>query len=174
MNEAVFDNISSNTTVFLAARWGYYFRRSLINKEGPVWIRDEFSKERSAKENLNVLKRGIERTIRAIQNKGARVILVGSPPEFPQDIPARYWQFNEILSIPLSQHQAQTSPVSNIFDQAKDKYNISIIKLDNFFCEKDQCIAGKDSFLYFRDNDHISPNAAETLAPLFGPIFNAR
>lgn len=171
INEAVFSTISPNTLVFLAARWGYYHQRSPINKEGPVWIKDRFSEERSEEENLKVLSRGFKRTIQAINDKGAKVIVIASPPEFHQDVPTRYWQFDEILTIPLSSHKKQTNDISGVLDQLIKRYGVKVIKTEDFYCDKEACHAGRDGSLYFRDNDHISPGAAKYLTPLFDCAF---
>ena len=136
INETVLANIHPGMTVFLVARWTYYTNRSSITKEGPVWIKDSLSFERSENENHKVLQRGLIRTVQYLQDRGTSVVLVNTVPEFPKNVPDTYWRFDKNVSVTRKKYDQRVKKITPIMQNIEEKFNIIYIEPSDIFAIK--------------------------------------
>jgi len=169
--EKVFSLIKPNDTVFLVGRWTYYTRKSIISKEGPAWINDEHSHEISETENYKVFERALEKTVKAIKEKGANPVIVNTVPEFPKSVPESYYRFEKDIVVSRDLVERNRKRTTDIMKHVADKKAVSYVDPLLAFCVSEECSGVEGGTVYFSDNDHINLNGALKLSPLFNEFF---
>lgn len=170
-NEAIFENIKAGDTVFLVARWTYYTRKSLINKDGPVWLNDEHSTEISEAENYRVFADALGYTVQAIKDKGAKPVLVSTVPEFLRSVPEAYFLFGKQVTVSKGLMNQNRGKTDMILRDIAEKTDVLYIDPSSAFCDDIRCTGNENEMIYFSDNDHLNLVGAKKAAPLFEAAF---
>ena len=169
--EKILSVIKQGDIVFLVGRWTYYTHKSLINKEGPTWINDQQSHEISEEENYGVFERALERTIKAIQEKGAKPVVVNTVPEFSKSVPEAYYRFAQNIEVSRSLVEKNRQKTTVIMKRVLREVGGAYFDPLNAFCNKQKCYGASAEEIYFSDNDHINLKGALKLSPLMDRFF---
>jgi hypothetical protein len=173
--------------VALLAGWG-----------GRIYVSDHLSQSPSAQsteENAANLKVGVESEIAALETAGKRVILVDDFPEFSFDpvesiryrqMPLRralnrlllsdepeQWQ-NTSEDAALELTPAKRAASTEFADIAKADPSLSLVSLQDDFCQGGRCYFANESDLYYFDGDHLSDAGAMRIMPLFSKSMEHR
>lgn len=111
------------------------------------------------------------RTIKALRDTGADVLVLGQAPEFPSP-PVQCVAYGEYfgggsencLAIPREKAM-EPNVLSNalIAQVVKDRPDVSALFLGDIFCDAQTCRAGKGETFLFRDGNHLSRDGAQVL-----------
>lgn len=108
-----------------------------------------------------------------IISKNRKVYITKPIPEASVDIwsvaakSKLYGLSNQGLSIPMSDYLSINKETLEAQNKASLRYNISLLDLSSFFCEKEICNFTKNGMPLFFDDDHMSWKASASLAPIF-------
>lgn len=171
INDSILSSIQSGDIIFLVARWTYYARKSLLNKEGPVWLNNGQSHEISEIENYRVLGKALDQTIKSIKSKGATPIVVGTLPEFSKSVPEAYFLFKKQVVVSRFMFDQNRRKTHELLNKISEENNVIYIDPSTEFCDDNKCIGNEGKEIYFFDNDHISAKGALKIAPMFYDAF---
>ncbi len=174
INKLILSQIEEGTIVFLAARWTYYQNKSPINREGPVWLEDIHSSTINNHQSAQALHRGLEATIKAIQDKQGIPVLVGSGPEFYKDVPEAIYLSGHDVKIERQIVENRNADISSLMSSLSQKYDIKYINTLDTLCDQKFCYGSREGNALFFDNDHLNTTGAELLSPSFETIFIER
>lgn len=127
-------------------------------------------------------------TIEGLLNSGTKLVLVYPIPEMGFDVPKAFKErFKNISDLSLKAHLRnrplnitkdryleRANNVINAFDSIKDHTNLIRLKPDEVLCDQQRCYAHNDEFLYYYDDNHLSPQAANMLIQSLTPNLRKR
>ena len=171
INNEVIEFILSESIqhVVLVSKWNAYHlkKEHLINLDYP----DEI--------NQRAFEICFKQTVERLIEVGVNIWIVRQVPHQKQDPPrilanaVRYK--NKILpsGITIQEHTRIQSTANNVIDRLKQP-GVHILDPTPYFFQKgdEKCILSIGGMSLYRDFDHLSPEGAIMLAPIFKPIFN--
>jgi peptidoglycan/LPS O-acetylase OafA/YrhL len=161
-------------TVFLVARWAISAEGMRYGSEQgrPVVISPE-----GIKDNPRVLKAGLERTLRFLTDHGFQTVFVNQVPEIGWNVPstlARKLLFGHTLSnvIPtIEDYQKRQHNMIRIVNELNPLYSFKVADVASVLCATTHCLAEKDGYSLYKDDDHLSIYGASLLSDLFTDFF---
>ena len=176
---AILDIIESRQTlqtVILIARWARYVDPAPYRAENGelIFLYDELGRARNAQENLEILRRGAERTLIALGRLQRRVVVLGPVPEVGLDVPdvmaKTRWREQPLhLPAPRAAFDARQQPVLQLWRDMADRHaHVRFVPIHALFCDASDCAVADATGrpLYF-DGDHLAGGGAQRLQPLF-------
>jgi peptidoglycan/LPS O-acetylase OafA/YrhL len=169
--------------VALLAGWG-----------GRIYVPDQLSGSptaQSSDQNTANLTAGLKNEIEDLESVGKRVVLIDDFPEFTFDpvesvryrrMPLRRALNRLLLSDEPEQWQSTSQDASlelipakraasaEFVGLAKRDSKLTLVSLNDQFCQKGQCNFATDSELYYFDGDHLSDVGAMKVMPLFSNL----
>lgn len=159
-------------TVILVAEWANYTQGYRWGVEGVAFYEDKETKKLSLKENTRVFSRGLNRTIKMLNQYGKKVIFIKSVPEYQQDVP-NYLAKSMALTgkadmgeytIDRDAYFSRNSEVEQSLNENEYLLKNQVIDSFEILCPNDICqyITNKHDVLYSDDN-HLSEAGAKLL-----------
>jgi hypothetical protein len=111
---------------------------------------------------------GLGSLVRTLRRQGIHVLVLGATPKPPQDVP-------ECLSAHLSNAPACTAPTADEVDAAvaaRERRAVSraggtYLDVAPWICTETRCAVVVGNLLVFRDDNHVTPEFARWLTPVF-------
>ena len=185
-NNAVVEFILSHKklkTVILACRWaindsGHEFKNEdKINIE----LRDILTENNhhEAQSNSVLLKKGLDRTLNALNKKGRNTVIVSDVPEIGFDVMRAYWLSEvmgtsfEYLLPTIKEYSERNKNVSLMIQGLAMRYsNIAEVHPESLlFDNKGRAIIMDKNGPIYRDDDHLSTNGALYISSAFDDLF---
>lgn len=173
-------------TVILVARWAVYTEgraRALGPAERsdktPVLFTDLNGSVLNRAERLAAFERGLNQTITSLESAGKSVVLVYPIPEVGYDVPTTLAKLEASgrsasdFVRPIELFWGRQRAVLEVLDRIAEKKTLPRIYPHKALCNNGQCLTYRSGKPLYRDDDHLSIPGAETIAPLFDPIFQA-
>ncbi|MCA9177664.1 MAG: acyltransferase [Planctomycetales bacterium] len=160
--------------VVLVSRWAGYLCIRENGKDNTL-LADEQSRTYSRAESKRVLDRGLHRTVRALEDAGARVWLMKQIPAQTEDPLAKMIRgmrrdATAITGVSLAEHQQHTRDVNEVFAALPTVTLIDPAR--HCFDEQHRSRLGTSDHSYYIDTCHLSTVGAETLVrPALEPVF---
>lgn len=157
--------------VMLTGRWTL-FTGNYHGSRGGSFLVDEADKSLNYNNSRRVLHASIERTVKALNELGIAVMLIGQSPEFEPN-PNRCYVKNRLIFAdvtlcvrkPREVAEKMLGAYNAILSEAAGRTSKTVfLRLDDLFCDKDYCWAVKDKIPLFNDGHHISSQAALQIA----------
>ena len=127
----------------------------------------------SFEKNLAVFKRGLERTIRFLQEKKIKVVVLLDIPEIGWNVPEvlakksllEYWGIHvqsKYLLPTIDEYYERQKEIIALFEDARRKYGITLIRAyaPLFKSSKYVKLFDKKEYLLYSDDDHLSIHGA--------------
>lgn len=166
--------------IFIFSRWPFNISGERFNnKEGGIEIGENHYFIPINKNNLikneereKLIFNEIENFINEIFKMRRKIYIVMSVPEMGWEIPknlARQLHFNKkieitTLSISKEVYLERNKKVFSFFSEIKEKYNLSLIFLEDIFCNEKRCFAHKRGVPLYFDDDHMSKEGANLIS----------
>lgn len=168
----------SLTTVILVSRWTLTAdgRRYLNESGADTFVRDTQSQEVGLSENAAVFRRGLERTLAALNEAGKRIVVVGPVPEIGFDVPttlARNLWFKRGFEIEPGREAffARQRFVLDTLQDLQRQAAFVLLQPYQLLCDTARCRIGSNDRPLYVDDNHLSITGAASLRPLFEPVF---
>ena len=160
INKRVFNYIKNNKIEYLilAARWSYYTDGGYSGRNFSYISLNKVS-ERSKSLSRKAFEYGLEKTLKAYEDLGVKVIIIKQIPEQKYD-PIDLYSKSKIyknknlenLSVKLNEHLTLQNFVNKLFLNA----NATIFSFDNSFCQNYSCPVGNNDVSYYSDTNHLT------------------
>lgn len=173
-------------TVILIARWAVYTEgraRALGPTERsdttPVLFTELDGTVLNQAQRLTAFEKGLNRTITTLKASGKSVVLVYPIPEVGYDVPTTLAKLEASgrsatdFVRPVDLFWGRQRSVFEVLDRAVEKKTLVPIYPHKVLCKNEQCLTYRAGKPLYRDDDHLSIPGAETIAPLFEPIFQS-
>ena len=152
--------------VFLAARWTYYTDGGYAGTNFSHIGLDQNDKN-SKQLSRNAFIVGLKKTIDAYSEIGTKLYIITQAPQQryePKDVYYKFFDNNEELlknnlakrSISTSDHRHLQSFVAGAFTAFAKDDRVTVINLDNIYCNDDKCLIGNEHGSFYKDNNHLS------------------
>lgn len=168
--------MESLQTVIVAARWPRYVEGTRLASEGKstlvLYPEGNTANSGNSSRNAALVEQGLRRLRDRVLHSGKRLILVGSVPEIPWDVPSSIK--GHILfgrSIPedpaFSEITGRQDRTNTILERVASMAGITLVAIAERICTP-ACPTHDASAVYYRDNNHLTPVGARLLvsAPL--------
>jgi peptidoglycan/LPS O-acetylase OafA/YrhL len=117
--------------------------------------------------DTNLLREGLDGTVRALVGAGKKVMIIGDSPTFPfqpvKCIAPRPFSIGRepICTINVKQYLSEHQKSWNVIEQVISKYKHTVFySQETLFCNDIECSMQKEGKLMFRDNDHLSKDGS--------------
>lgn len=178
-NESVWALIESRQDlplIILAARWPLSVEGTRYSVEGGGTVRLQWAgpphKHPPQSDNATIFEAGLRLTLARLRAMGRTVVLLGPVPEFDWDIPSVASRASFIgrqapKLLDAKKAAARTARTEDILRRIADsEQDVRYIPLSDLFCDDRVCRSvGPDGLPYYRDDDHLTRQAAEDLLP---------
>lgn len=174
INESLLKIISDKNIkiVVIHAEWANYTKGFRWNDPGVALYTDAFTETPALSENINVIRRGLHRTIGALHNTNKIIILVKSVPEYGINIPkflVKNYLFNNDPTLGLYATNSDTYrmrdlEIEELFKEYHALSNIHFVEPVEIFCPNGSTcnyMNGKD--VLYTDGNHLSFHGASLL-----------
>ena len=162
-------------TVLLLARWARYVDPAPYRGENGelIFLHDAQGRATDQAENLQLLRRGAQRTLAALSDLQRRVVILGPIPEVGADVPSvmakALWRTQplHLVATRAAFNERQRAVLALFHDLADQYTNVTFVPVHDLFCDSTACefaVAGLP--LYF-DGDHLAGAGAARFEPLF-------
>jgi peptidoglycan/LPS O-acetylase OafA/YrhL len=171
LNDVV--NNSNIDTVIMVAEWANYTEGRRWGDTITSYYTDKYSKSNSIDENVKVFERGLKRTLELLANRGIKIIIVGSVPEYNLRVPeylGKLYRFYNSTKIPreyLITYKDYEKRNANVF---KAFGNANVYKLANYidtfklFCNGTFCeYMDNDNNVFYQDASHVSYSGSKVI-----------
>ena len=166
-------------TVILASRWAVYADGTSygIEPTAKYIIADDETGTPGLARNRNTFIRSFEGTIKALEDAGKRVVIVGPVPEVGWNVPK--WLATQKLTGRTD--QARIAPsyadfierqhvvLSEIGRLAKAP-DVTAVFPDQVLCDAESCDVSEDDQPFYTDDDHLSLKGAAKVSGIFDPV----
>lgn len=162
--------------ILLSARWGFYSGHMV--GDGPSSGRSlaldaAEGNHRDDARSREVLAIGLERTVRALQQTGARVVFIGQVPPLGADpYPCierqSTWREVEEQCIAVEYAERRGEAVWTL-DMARSLSGLASFDPFDVFCAGQQCRITRDGRMLYNDADHLNNHGSRILAAQLGP-----
>lgn len=127
-------------------------------------------------ENAAVFRRGLERTLAALNEAGKRIVVVGPVPEIGFDVPttlARNLWFKRGFEIEPGREAffARQRFVLDTLQDLQRQAAFVLLQPYQLLCDTARCRIGSNDRPLYVDDNHLSITGAASLRPLFEPVF---
>lgn len=164
----------------LIARWGIVAfgrtQQELSSGAPQVFVSDKETHQASLTENWAVFKRGMSRTLHALQGRQVTVLL--DPPDFDVDVPtqlAREANLGEIggtVRFPLHSAAAPEGVLRKMFADFKGRDHFNLIDLSQSLCVNKECLVALGGHSLYIDDNHLSSAGAAYVEGALNPFFD--
>lgn len=161
-------------TVFLVARWA-------ISAEGTRYGTESGSPvvftPGGVKDNPRVLKAGLEKTLRFLDDLNIKAVFVNQVPEIGWNVPstlAREQLFDHsATNLPPTRdaYQKRQYKVASIVYDLTRQYSFKIVDVAKVMCPQHNCLIEKNGRSLYKDDDHLSVYGASLVSDLFMELF---
>jgi peptidoglycan/LPS O-acetylase OafA/YrhL len=116
------------------------------------------------------------KTVEFLLEAGKKVYVADTRPIFPSgpesckfERTRAPWGTTQIIcSMTLAEYHAQTALYSGMFESIARRHpEVTILKSEYVFCDKQECRLARDGVLLYRDHDHLSLQGDDVLAHVF-------
>lgn len=167
-------------TVFLVSRWTVYSDGH--NEDGPqsgkrTLIASASHSDATRASSKLAFADGLKRTVAALRDAGARVVLVEQVPEHQALVPtllaraAATGRDPAEFTLGKATHLARQAYVVSQFDKLAKGEDLARIDPAERFCPADRCIMSQDGDVLYNDYQHVTTKGARWLRPLFTDEF---
>lgn len=167
-------------TAVLVARWSINVAgRPEAEMRGgarEVRIADEHSNRLSLAQNVAVFRRGLERTLTALERLGVRVWVVEQVPYVGLDVPAALARLAatersvDAIAPTRDAHREHQALARKVFDELGGRYVFERIDPAATLCPSDHCLVAHQGRSLYADDDHLSVYGARFVHGLFDPV----
>lgn len=168
--------------VVLVARWSLYTDGSDGGSKGDrlVVMGQSLSAPRTRDASRQALSVALRRTVEAYRAMGASVVLVADVPwqlvEPHRAIRRTLWEadpaaFLRNAAVPRATHQRQQAFANQLLASVSGP-DVTVVNLDDVYCENDVCPIVEDGASRYRDRDHLSVAGAIRSLPLFRAVLS--
>lgn len=178
LNKRVYQFVQDQqiSTVFFIARWSYYTDGGYSGSNFSYISTDENGLA-NPDESRRAFEIGLENTITAYRSIGVNVIFL---PQVPQQIlspvqiyslasRSKEYKVNN-FSVSKEKHLSLQRYVNTLFE----KTGVSLIELDQYFCDESKCAVGNESASFYFDEDHLSLEGSKRLVDPIREAINKR
>jgi len=168
-------------TVIIAARWAMYANGNQFKNESPKinhQLRDVTNANISETKNSEILRLGLTKTIRALLQMNRKVFIVMDVPEIGFNVPALHFVSHikredySFLLPTKNEYIERNQKVREIFSELELLNGVAIINPEiNLFEENGRVKVKMGKYLLYKDDDHLSVDGAEFVAPAFENLF---
>lgn len=180
-NEAVLAYVEADPgidTVILAARWALSWHGTRYGDEegSEVQLADA---DGAPAENPELLERGLERSVAALEQLGRRVVLVRQVPEVGEDVPSANYAARlsgrdvEALIAPTRAAYERRTGAVHARLEAIASGRAAVLDPGAVLCGARRCRVTLDGLPLYRDDNHLSLRGCMAVAELFDPLFAA-
>jgi hypothetical protein len=153
--------------VVLVARWSRHTQNSL-------YIVDKDSHPASVAASGNVLEETLSRTVAKLDSMGIPVLLVGQVPEFDRNpnecfVQKRLLRQSTAACVTLNRETAEKrlAKSDDILSRiAANFVNTKVFRLQDFFCEREFCVASRNGYPLYKDTTHMGLHGAQMVGAL--------
>jgi len=184
-NDAMFEVIRQEKirNIVLVARWASYplgFVKGGISNGREPYITDHLSQKGKSPqaESMEVFRRSLARTLKALQKEGCRVWLIEQVPPINFRVP-QWLAVSANLGIAIQQiqptrlsHDKRQLFVRDSFREYANDPDIKVINPSIVLCEGSLCFLERNGRSLYRDGDHLSPFGAMWMVDVFQPMFS--
>jgi peptidoglycan/LPS O-acetylase OafA/YrhL len=161
-------------TVFLVARWAISAVGTRYGEESgqPVVLSPD-----GPQGNAKVLRTGLERTLRFLNERGIHAIFVTQVPEVGWNVPSVLARDRLFGHAPtkrgptLAAYRNRQHEASAIVTALASQYRFSIFDVTPIICPAEICLVEKNGHSLYKDDDHISLYGAALLADALAAAF---
>lgn len=159
-------------TIILAGRWPAKVTgwKPDVGGSDRVRLVDPQSFAPSVEENGRVLQRSLSRTVTRLQNRGLKVIVIGSAPEPGLDVPlmialSRHWGGSGPADIDIEAVRARAGAADAlIVSVLRGRSGVTFLPIWEAFCSNRACDIERGGRPLFYDDDHLSVFGAKSVA----------
>lgn len=122
------------------------------------------------------LRAGLKQTLTTFDHQGTRAVLIMDVPEMGRAVPETLARA-KMTGLPpeanvSTQYTLKRQALNHaVLNEAAKRHGSLIVDPMTAICDAQQCRSMVGDTVLYADSDHISAKGAETLAPLFAPIF---
>lgn len=157
--------------VMLTGRWSLYTGNHHGTRGGSFLV-DEADKSLNYDNSRRVLRASIERTVRALNDLGIAVMLIGQSPEFepnPNECYIKYrLLFADVTRCVRKPRQAVDAMLGTSNELLARAASLAdktkFVRVDDLFCDRQYCWAVKENVPLYSDDHHVSSQAARDIA----------
>jgi hypothetical protein len=166
-------------TVILASRWAVYAEGTSYGVEpsAEYILADDQTDKPGLANNRKVFARSLQRTVKALEDAGKRVVIVGPVPEVGWNVPKwlatqkltghsdatriapRYADFIERQRVVLSD-----------IDRLAKARDVTAVFPDQVLCDSESCDIADGEKPFYTDDDHLSLTGTAKVAVIFDPV----
>ena len=180
-NEAVLRWLEANDdvdTVLLAARWALSANGARYKDEAgsPVSLVDLNGGGQADGASLVAL--GLHRTVKALRDRGKRVVLVTQVPEIGYDVPRANYSakltgrnVSEMIAPSRSDYEERSGTTTSVILSLAEELGAGVIDPSSLLCDHQRCNVVMDGTPLYRDDNHLSLRGCVLLSPLFDSLF---
>ncbi len=176
LNQRVYEYVKAQEIkkVFLVARWTYYTDGGYDETD---FSHIGLSQDSKASKQLSreAFEQGLEETVAAYAAIGVQPIIVSQAPQQRHDARTVYYKAyaNDAsqpggnirkLSVSVAEHLKLQLFTSLLFGKYTQAGRLSLVSLDDLFCDSSKCLIGTDRASWYFDDDHLSVVGAHMAA----------
>ena len=172
-------NTPSVDTVLLAARSYFYVNDAVESPENTGkrsaqnWRMKSLHPEEAGMSKPELYYRGLDRTIRALEEAGKKVILIADTPEYDfmpaRCVARRFYVTSDgapLCDMPRAEHVARHEKSRALVTQLAQAHpKLRVFDPFDALCDATRCFMGTPEMLYYRDTHHLSVRGSEYIAP---------
>ncbi len=156
--------------VMVTAEWPLYIRGQRGREHDLTYYSDAESRALGVEENVKVVRRGLDRTLEALSVAGKKVVLMGTLPEYGENVPyllAKNRIFGEGPGLAgfeqsVPDYRARNQEFFEMMADLDRLHEVSVVDMEGLFCASGVCRFMDDQGvpLYFDDN-HLTRSGAD-------------
>jgi hypothetical protein len=166
-------------TVILASRWAVYADGTSYGLEpaAEYVLADNKTDKPGLANNEQVFTRALQRTVKALEDAGKHVVIVGPVPEVGWNVPK--WLATQKLTGHSDKSrfapryadfiERQHTVLSDIHHLAKVP-DVTAIFPDQVLCDSESCDIAEGGKPFYTDDDHLSLAGAAKVSVIFDPV----
>ena len=173
VNQRVFDYVKANQIkkAFLIGRWSVYTDGGYDGAEA-TWIGLTKNAKKEKASSRKAFEAGLKQTVAAYASIGVQLYIVQQVPQQMFGVKDLYYKiYNSkiytsdiqqvtenirALSVSKQQHLQLQAFASELFKQHAQAGQLSLINVDDIFCDSEKCLIGTEKYSYYFDNNHLS------------------
>ena len=163
--------------IFIVARWGLYthgwYRNGKLQK-ATGFLADELVSETGPLISREVLHRKLTKTVGIFKDLNIPVVLITGIPVQKSE-PQRLYRLQELYDsfeeLRLEEHLEHQRVASELLFDLEDPSRVDVLDTTSVTCGQIYCPYRDESRLFYKDDNHISPQRAIELIPLLRKYF---
>jgi peptidoglycan/LPS O-acetylase OafA/YrhL len=126
----------------------------------------------SSKEALAFVSDQLIHDVGGLTERGKRVVIILPFPSYPRSVSATlakqtFWHRNEPFENSFAGYLARTGDITAALRAVAMATHAELLDPAAFICSSGTCAIERDAVALYRDDNHLSPEGAKMLAPLF-------